>query len=341
MIEEVKIQQEEDAWESLEQLTLDEFDETSIVTFEGWPNFKLTLQGADFNGTVPTRVMPPILDLQREIYRTYARAVYNTEDTRYLKKEERERLEIVVSVKQGSSEYIAELAKVLNEIIKHSNMTGQETLLLLLGSGVILGSAYGWRLWVAAKERMHDKQTTVQLSQEETKRTELLTVAFNRSETLQQTNKGIQNFRGALATSLKPEDEITVGGQSIITGERAAEIVPKPQKEVEEARLDGEYLVQEVKFPKRFGNPYRFKVAHIAEELKFWVDASPEMLTDDQISILKDGGFGVETIAMKINAKIKNGRVIQASAFEINWPADEISNLGGEQGEGPSKTSEA
>lgn len=57
------IRNEDQAWEALQSALAEEVSETTQVVFEGWPVFKLTISGADFNASIPTRIMPPILEL--------------------------------------------------------------------------------------------------------------------------------------------------------------------------------------------------------------------------------------------------------------------------------------
>jgi hypothetical protein len=119
-IENIIITNEEQAWNTLQNALSNEISEIALLVFEGWPVFKLRISGTDFQGSIPTRIMPVILDLQKEIHRIYCQAKYNTEDTRVLKQEERELLELVVFVREGSSEFITELFKVLKEPLNNS-----------------------------------------------------------------------------------------------------------------------------------------------------------------------------------------------------------------------------
>src|SRR5690554_3645668 len=108
-MEQMIIASEEQAWQLLEEVLQQPESAGIDLRFESWPEFKLTLEGKDFHGTIPTRVMPPILELQKNIHRAYCRAKYNTDDTRCLKEDERDALELVVEVREGSTEFIVEL----------------------------------------------------------------------------------------------------------------------------------------------------------------------------------------------------------------------------------------
>lgn len=320
MIDELIIRNEEDAFNALQQALANELEETAIVVFEGWPVFKLTIEGKDFKGSIPTRVMPPIIDLQKEIHRIYCNARYNSDDTRKLKPDERELLELVVSIKPGSTKFITDLFKAMNEIVKNSNMNGKEAVILLVSISAIIATSIGWKDWVGLKEREHGQEVSVRLSEEETKRLKLVTEALTTQPELKKNKEHISSFQSDLSRKLKPEDQIKIDEQPVITSARAAEIVPRPRIPAQEIRIDGEFFINEVKFPKNFGGTYRFSVTRVIDDLNIMVDAAPDKLTQEQITVLKDGGFGLKRVLMQINAKELRGRISNANLVSITWP---------------------
>lgn len=323
MIEKISVKNEDDAWELLQKALANEISETAQVTFEGWPIFKLTIEGKDFAGSIPTRIMPPILDLQKEIHRIYCKAKYNTEETNKLRKEEREFLELVVSIKPGSTKFITDLFKALNEIIKNSDMSGTQILILVISIGTLLTTSVAWKDWLASNERKHGQEVTTKLSEQETKRLELVTQALTATPELRQNKTAIDNFKSDISKKLKPADQLIIGEDPIINGERAAEIVPSPKEVTIDVRLDGKYAINEVKFPTEYGGDYRFSVTRLKDDKSFMVDASPDALTPQQITILKDGGFEIKHVFMGINAKQHRSTVHSARLLSIEWPRDE------------------
>lgn len=320
MIEKILISSERDAWETLKKALADEISETAQVSFDGWPVFRLTIEGKDFSGTIPTRIMPPILDLQKEIYRIYCRAKYNTDDVRRLRPDEKEMLELVVSVKPGSTKFITDLFKALNEIIKNTNMSSREAVILLVSVSTLIATSIGWKDWLSAREREHGQDVSVHLSQEETKRLQLVTEAMARSPELKHNSEAITGIKSDLSRKLQPSDQLLIDEMPVINGVRSAEIVPAPRKAAEEIRIDGEFVINEVKFPSKFGGKYRFSVTRVIDGKTLLVDALPDMLTGEQITILKDGGFGVKRVLMEINAKELRGNITSANMVSINWP---------------------
>ncbi len=319
-IESIKITNDVEAFAALGKAIGNEIGPETIVEFDGWPVFKLTISGKNFHGSIPTRIMPPILELQKEIHRIYSRARYNTDDTRNLKQEERDQLELVVEIKEGSTEFITELAKSLNEIVKSTNMSSQEALLLLVSIAAMMTGAFAWKDWLRSKERIHGEDVTVQLSQEETRRLELVTAAMTRHPEIAQNKAAIDGFRDDLSRRLKPEDEIKVDFQPIITGNRASEIVPALRTPSEEIRIDGEFVINEVKFPSSFGGKYRFAATRLTDGQHLMIDAHPDILSSEQIQILRDSSFSVRRVFMKVNAKKVRDAISAANLVAISWP---------------------
>ena len=94
----ITIRSADEAW-VLFRLALEGGDlpERLELVFEGWPQFDMKVNGKDWYGTVPTRVMAPLLDVQRDLHRVYANVCYGTSNLRKLRDEDRDLLELVVT----------------------------------------------------------------------------------------------------------------------------------------------------------------------------------------------------------------------------------------------------
>jgi len=316
------VKNEKDAFELLKKSLKNEIPENSQLVFEGWPIFKLSIYGEDFDSTIPTRVMPPILELQKEIHRIYCRAKYNTDSLANLKDYERDMLELVVQVQPGCSEYISDVFKSLNEAIKSTNMTGPQAVTLFLGIAAIISGTYSWKSWLAHNERIHNQEVSIRMSEEETKRQELLIEALTSNNDVKKAQQGVDAFRSSLSKKLKPEDTIKVNNQNIIDGEKASQVIPKPRIEAEVIRIDGDFQILEAKFPKDIREPYKFIVQRLNDGLKLSVDATHEALAPEQVKILKDGGFELKTVVLEINARKLRDNITNAKLHKISWPTE-------------------
>src|SRR6185312_2546185 len=101
----IVVRSEGDAWKWLKRALANSIPTDSPVNlrFDGWPSLDLRFKGHDFDSSIPTRIMPPLLEAQKEIHRLYSQLRYGEQNLRRLTSEERERLELVVKVEKGSS----------------------------------------------------------------------------------------------------------------------------------------------------------------------------------------------------------------------------------------------
>lgn len=316
-MEQMVVKNEAQAWQLLEEALLQHDSFGIQLRFDAWPTFKITLEGEDFHGTIPTRVMPPILELQKNIHRAYCKAKYNTDDTRNLKEDEREALELIVEIHEGCTDFIVDLAKVLNEIAETTSMNGTDMVLLLLGAGVLWTSRIAWKDWLIAQENKHQQCTTVSLSEEETKRVELLQKTTEKVAEVAETAIQMNEFRSSMVKRMKNKDVLHSDDEEIINGAHAKVVASEPREVAKEVRLDGDYRIDEVKFPKEFGGEYRFLITSIDNQRSFYVVAAPAVLNEQQIQALQDSSFKVRTARMQINGKELRGNINRADLVGI------------------------
>lgn len=173
--EQVVIRSEDDLFDLLRSLKDPERRDVPDVRFDGWPKWELRIRGEDFNGGVPTRIMPGLLALQKAIDEAYAITVYGA--VKRLTKEDRAKTEIVVHLDEGSTVFSAELWEIFNTFAKSavSNMDGHQTLIAILGTAGFLGTAWGWKAWLSSQAQAREMDLKIKLSEEETKRQQIVT----------------------------------------------------------------------------------------------------------------------------------------------------------------------
>lgn len=92
----VVIRSEEDALAHLRKI-LDHNDQQdeALLKLEGWPVVSIKIQGEDFYGTVPTRIMPPLLELQNEVNRLFCVIKYGEDNLRKLTQADKKKTELI------------------------------------------------------------------------------------------------------------------------------------------------------------------------------------------------------------------------------------------------------
>lgn len=220
---EIKISSEDEALALLKQLVEGvTLPESGKVTFESWPKFVIRIEGADFDNTIPTRIMPTLLELQKEINRIYCLTVYGEDNTRKLTKKDREQLELVVRVDKGSSFYETlldtSITKALQDAV--SKMSPEQLTAVLIVAGLSTTSLFAWKHWlnykIKAKELDHKENEldhSIQLSELEKDKMEIVRKAAEKFPMTQTAASGMDHVRESLSvnSSLKIAWRSTLG----------------------------------------------------------------------------------------------------------------------------------
>lgn len=123
MSEKLEICSENDLFEAIRKSANDELQNYTDVQFVGWPIFEIIIKGEDFEGGMPTRVMPFFLSYQKILANTYKQIAINTNyPTKELLAPE-----LIVSIEAGSSKFKVDLEKVLNCFSTVAGLFTQDT----------------------------------------------------------------------------------------------------------------------------------------------------------------------------------------------------------------------
>lgn len=322
----VVIQNEEQAWKWLKLALEDNLpasDGPYILKFEGWPTLDLKFNGKDFDQSVPTRLMPALLDAQKEIHRVYAMTRYGDENLRRLTAEDREKLELVVRVEDGSSEFETNLEHVLTEAFMRGveRMDSIHLLILFLGLAVTWGSVVAWKAWLRSQEARKETESRVDISKLEAEKLHVLADAMNRSSELRELSAGVDAFRNTSLHKLKPADTFSIPKTDLVVGgEHAATVTTAPRSQSVDDRLKGTFAIQGVDVSAAQG--YRVKVRAIADGTVFTVSIPDDVFTRDQLDIIKEAEWEKRLVYMEIQVKLLRGQISAASLDSVERIAE-------------------
>jgi hypothetical protein len=224
----IQIKNESDAWELLERATSGElFPDDVQLDFVGWPVFQMGVQGKDWDCTVPTRVMSPLLDVQKDINRAYANVRYGATNLRKLQDEERDDLEVVIKVKKGSSLFDAELWKQLSFIAQAAvgRMSGTEIVVTVLGLGLLFTAPVMYKAWLANRQKEKELDNQISMSEQETERMKVFADAMKMRPVLVAASEDVDITQNRLLKVAKPGD--LLGVKSVQVSSQDAEILAK------------------------------------------------------------------------------------------------------------------
>lgn len=198
-MEKITIKNEDEAIALLKQLVEGyELTDTTTIEFESWPKFIIRIKGSDFNGTIPTRIMPTLLDLQKEVHKVYCLTTYGDENIRRLTKKDREQLELVVKVDEGSSIFEtllqAPILKTLQDAA--SRMSPEQLTAIIIVFGLSVTSTIFWKLWISKRIKEKELEQTIELSRLEKEKMEVVRKAaqkFPATETVAESFGDVRN----------------------------------------------------------------------------------------------------------------------------------------------------
>jgi hypothetical protein len=317
----IRITSADDAWMYLEMATKgeglpDDFD----IVFDGWPKMEIKFNGKDWKGTVPTRIMQPLLDAQKDLHRTYVMMAYGYPNLRKLTEEDRDNLEIVVKVNEGSSEYIAELAEHFTEIAKQAvgKMESKHILISILGCATIWGGSEVAKAKLSADLEATKSEQAVHLSQQETERLKIMASAMKQSTVIAETKTNFEATQTKMLKAVKPGDSVVIRDVPI-NSVQAAEITQKDRAESIEKYMSGTFRVLANDASKESG--FRIKISRFEDGLTFYADV-PLSLNEDCKSLIQKAEWnkGNQLVDLDIRAVVLNGRVTRAVVHGASKP---------------------
>lgn len=312
----IKIRSADDAW-ALLRAALDNQplpDRISLV-FDGWPNFNLKISGKDWHGTVPTRVMAPLLEVQRDLHRAYVTVCYDTTSLNRLKAEDRDLLELVVKVNKGSSDYEASMSKQLTELAKKAvdKMNSRDIVIMVLGIALTLGGNEFGKAWLAARQVENQAEQTVELSKQETERLKIFAEAVAVKPVLAETQADVVESQNRLLKAVKPGDEITISGV-VLDSVQVADVVQQDRARAEDIDITGVFRVLANDTTKHQG--FQIKVARIEDGLTFTAMVPLELDIAQQRLIQKaEWSKGATLVRLSITASLLRNAVTGAKVY--------------------------
>ena len=327
----IAIDSEDDAWRTLSQLVNGELDTASVdeLEFGDWVKSRVYIQGKRYDSTLNTYMMQGWQDAQRALYRSYAITAKGAADARSLTDSEREKLELVVQIKSGSSDQEADLTDVLKEAVLAAvgKMEPNQIMIVVIVVVLFWAGVSITRHWIS--ERAESKRAEIVAGSQKDANTTLLK-AF---ESIQKV-AGDQTNADLIAKAIKEQpvlrtfaDEAEVARHSMVKHASQSDAVvngvtipaavgravtQETRTETVEERRDGNYRVRKVDTTVPDG--FRVFVENLENQETFAADVQEVMSSANDRVIIKDAEWSKVPVKLQINAKVKKG-VVQAATI--------------------------
>lgn len=323
------IRSEDEAWEAIQEL-IDKrstIQSVNALRFEGWPEITAYIPGARLNGALTPYMMEGFVDLQRAIYRSHAILTHEQANARVLSDYEKDRLELVVRVEEGSSDNTIDFWDIALQIGRSlvDKMDPTSIVITILGLGVLYAGQSAFRVWIDAQKE--EKIAEIQSKQ--------VVAALDALQFSQQADverwQIMEKVKGAVPKFVQLEDDANLAKQSLtrhLTKNTDATIngVTVPQdagqrltrgtrSNSKEVRLDGVYRI--VKVDTRAEDGFRVRLENIDTGIEFEAGVQDALISQEQKTTLQQAEWGKTPVSTKINAKEKSGEIFDAIVVEV------------------------
>lgn len=313
----ISINNEADAWALLESAIKDLLpDETIQLAMGDWPEIHLKFSGAKFNSTITTTMMEAFIDLQKNIYRLYAKLQYDEARSILLTDDDRRALNIFVQISPGSTEATIDLKDAFKKLVEGAinKMEAKHFVILAMIGAISYSTNTMWKDYLHSQNETKKAELQVALTREESRRLQIFADATKLVPHANTLAIDANEFRNKILKSAKAADSIVVAGQNI-SREQATNLVRNTRSQSEEVRLDGEYRIVKVDS----SNPDHFKVFLVDKNGKGF----PAILDDQTITkaknreLLQEAEWEKKTIRLMINGTQVRGDVTSARIIDV------------------------
>lgn len=321
---ELIIRNENDAYELLARCVNPgfQFDNDISVVFDGWPKLEIKVKGERFKSTITPSIMTGFIEFQKAIYRSYALTKYNSSNVNRLTKEEKDQLELLVTVSEGSSIFGIDFQAAVEKFMENvgSKLTRKDILVSVLVLGVLYfgDSAYKSYLQerkdVRAAELESEKQVKLIehlqfASKEETERLKIIQELALQHHQVQNVQSQAHDAQTELVKSFRKVEKAIIGTVEV-DGEMAVELTKNARKKSLEVRLDGAYRVLLVDSSEV--GVFKIRVRDITSKEEFTAIVQDESMDSKHKRLIQTAEWAKTPVNLVINAKDLDGEIKQA-----------------------------
>lgn len=143
---------------------------TTLDELSSFEPLHVKLIGSQFHGSLTSSVMKGLVELQEGINRSYCFAKYGSDDLRKLTDIEIKKLELIVTIEEGSTDIFGDITELINslkELLK--DMTPKQKFSVIMAIIIGLSGCFSFSKWIEHANHVNDNSTKVALEQEHTK----------------------------------------------------------------------------------------------------------------------------------------------------------------------------
>jgi len=158
------------------------------------------------------------------------------------------------------------------------------------------------------------------MSEQETKRLEVVTQAMTRQPKLAIANDDFDDARDALLRSAADAKTLTVDGLTL-TGEQSARLPRQPRAKSEQVQLNGVYLITSVSWSNDDYVELGLRSTGGSDTLEMKATLTTRSLLQADKDLLAAAEWNRTPVYLSINAKTLRGEVVDATIVGFDWEA--------------------
>lgn len=323
--EPIRIASEAQAFEVLQRALADEFTGTNVrLNFDGWPVLTIELEGEGYRSTITAPMAEGLVELQRAMYRAYARLVKGASSAASLTNEEKASIQFKAKVEDGCSLIKVDMADFAVKVALAAvgKMTPTDLVITIVSLAAIAGGTLAYRSFL--KARSEDKkielatQERMTLSANERARQEQLVSALTREPRLQQVSDDFDDARIEILKGVADAKSIELQGTPLTNFEARA-IAATPRQKAQEVRLDGVYYIHRIDWSR----PDEARLSLVGQEAQtreFLATLDTLDLSAARKAILQEAEWERRTLHLTINGTRLRGEITTARIVGVAWP---------------------
>jgi hypothetical protein len=317
------ISSDDDVWSAIE--TLLAFDEDTpeedlpTFSFEGWP--VLNLRSAKGHAEIDALMMKGFIKYQEAVWRTFLTHSEGTRNLQHIDHDDKRQLLLPVRLATGSSKFNIDFTDVLAKIGKNlvDKLTPRDLLILVLGIGVVFTAGSIWRTHISEnakirveKVRSDDTramlETFVDLSQQDTKRLEIMARVFAAVPETRQSEIEASPARQDLLRSLPEDFDLSID-EIDLPSEVLKEIIKPERTPYEDVTLKRTYYIERA---SSAANGFQVRLVDAETQERFSASFGEALTSVRERTMVEQAFFQKKPIILTLDARTRGEMVMTA-----------------------------
>ncbi|ONN64798.1 hypothetical protein [Herbaspirillum sp. VT-16-41] len=310
-----------EALEFLSQVENHEDVDLNEIQFGGsLATLSINVRGNRYHSTIPSELARAMWELQSELYRAVALALYGIDSARRLTDEEKRRVELVFKVEEGSSDLKASLTELIKALAQGiTTMDSRHKAITVIATVLVLATGYGAVSAIENDSSVKKDQIKVEhdlsIEREKTKQFELIANAARGNPVVSRFSQATEEGARSIIKGAPDADSIKVGAVKFDGAEIQEANQRNPRERSYAEMIKGEFVI--VRIEKKDSAVTKVVVANSAYP-EFSVSIFDEDIDPDSLDRLWSAARNHRKIELEINASMLRNQVQRALLIAAN-----------------------